>query len=227
MCPASFFTARVFRWTFNIILITANTLWIFVWAKCVVRKAREEMSRQERRVVWIGKLFFGHDFKEKREEIKKNKLARLFISKMVIFNNYLDSRERDTKIYSGKLQWNTGWKASKRIYTKNSYTERGGRKTHFLSVHWFASRLSWSFSSWCSFCRRLWLIFVCTILIIRFFSFNHLRAGDEQDSVLIDSNFDLYLLRFTWWRRLHIVYLPLTLIMKKIKVTSTETIRLA
>lgn len=88
-CPASFFTARVFRGTFSIVIITANTLYIaqihsFNIFLCFViyEESQKDAQLFTKRILMLDMEFWFFVGCKKRE----NKHISALISRMVVFN---------------------------------------------------------------------------------------------------------------------------------------------
>lgn len=186
MCPARFFTARVFRGTFKFI-ITARTLYIGQYVTCV---NTERKTREKRKRVNISIEFcvsgINMNIGKERERSKNN--IRV-ISRMVIFKMLWDTER-------GRKSGNTGWK--RLLLRTEGYIDLLLLKsTYILCIHRLAC---WCLCSgsilWSWFCRRLRLFVLVTILLLllSFFLFDHLSPRDEQDAILINSNFDFHFL---------------------------------
>lgn len=172
------------------------------FVSCRVREARFT-SRKTRSF----EKNFGHDLRKKRRDQKKH------ISEIVCYQQ--DGRLQ-LRVWHKVGRKETMWKY--RVEARNFRLQRElhwkllhktKRKTHVLRFHWLTNRgavLSWSW-----FCWRLRFVVVRAVLLVWVFLLYHLRTGDQQDSVLIDSNLDFHFLWFSSRWRLHVVHFPFTL----------------
>lgn len=80
-------------------------------------------------------------------------------------------------------------------------------KTHFLRVHWLAG-IRLILLSWCCLCRRLWFWLSAVLFFLNHVLFNHLRAWDEKNAIVVDAHLDFHFLSLATSRWLHIVDFP-------------------